>query len=122
MPCRPDEEFAQGPEEPNPATPSRPRHNAGASDDQSNAEDPAENDSESDDEDDEDDQEKPKRFRELNVYETVKRWVTGERAEFEPCDIQHQQQSRRPSVHISSTSRILHLMASITTSKTTSPI
>jgi hypothetical protein len=63
--------------------------------DQSNAEESAENASELDDKDNEDyaaDEVsgKPRRHRELNVYETVKRWVTGERAEFEPCDIQHQ--------------------------------
>ena len=33
---------------------------------------------------------KPKRHREINVYEPVKRWVTGEMAELEPCDIRHQ--------------------------------
>ncbi len=95
MPCRDDELFAQSPEQPNPVTPSRPLRNAGASHDQSNAEEPAENDSELDDEDDEDDaadeaSDKPKRHRELNVYDTVKRWVTGKMAEFDPCDIQHQ--------------------------------
>ncbi len=99
MPCRDDELFAQGPEQPNPVTPPRPLHNAGASHDQSNAEEPveepAENDPKLDDEDDEDDEadeasDKPKRHRELNVYETVKRWVTGKMAEFELCDIQHQ--------------------------------
>ncbi len=95
MPCRDDELFAQGPEQPNPVTPLRPRRNAWASHDQSNAEEPAENASELNDKDDEDDAAdevsyKPKRHRELNVYETVKRWVTGEMAEFEACDIQHQ--------------------------------
>jgi hypothetical protein len=33
---------------------------------------------------------KPKRHSEINVYETVKRWVTGGMAELEPCDILHQ--------------------------------
>ena len=95
MPCRDDELFAQGPEQPNPVTPPRPLRNAWASHDQSNAEKPAENASELDDEDDEDDvadevSDKPKRHREINVYETVKRWVTDEMAELEPCDIRHQ--------------------------------
>ncbi len=63
--------------------------------DQQNAEEPAENDSELDNEDDEDDaadeaSDKPKRHRELNVYETVKSWVTGKIAEFELGDIEHQ--------------------------------
>jgi hypothetical protein len=63
-----------------------------------NAEESAENASELDNEDDEDDEVyaayevsyKQKRHLEINVYETVKRWVTGEMAELEPCDIQHQ--------------------------------
>ncbi len=92
MPCRDDE---QGPEQPNPVTPPRPLRNAWASHDQSNAEETAENASELDYEDDEDDaadevSDKPKRHREINVYETIKRWVTGEMAELEPCDIRHQ--------------------------------
>ncbi len=75
-------------------TPPRSRRNAGGSHDQSNAEEPAENAFELDDKDDKDDaadevSDKPKRHRELNVYETVKRRVTGEMAEFETCDIQH---------------------------------
>ncbi len=87
MPCQDDELFAQGPEQPNPVTPPRPRRNAWASHDQSNAEEPAENASELDDEDDEDDaadevSNKPKRHCELNVYETVNRRVTDEIAEF----------------------------------------
>ena len=95
MPCRDDELFAQGPEQPNPVTPPRPLRNAWASHDQSNAEKPAENASELDDDDDEDDaadevSDKPKRQREINVYETDKRWVTDEMAGLEPCDIRHQ--------------------------------
>ncbi len=94
MPCRDDELFAQGPEQPNPVTPPRPLRDAGASHDQSNAVEPAENASELDDEDDEDAadevSDKPKRHRELNAHETVTRWVTGEMAEFEPCHIRHQ--------------------------------
>jgi hypothetical protein len=63
--------------------------------DQSNAEESAENASELDDEDDEHDaasevSDKPKRHCEINVYETVKGWVTGEMAELEPCDIRHE--------------------------------
>ncbi len=56
-----------------------------------NAKESAENASELDDEDDAADKvsDKLKMHRELNVYETVKRWVTGEMAEFEPCDIRH---------------------------------
>ncbi len=43
-------------------------------------------------EDDEADKasDKPKRHSELNVFETVKRWVTGKMAEFDFCDIGHQ--------------------------------
>ncbi len=96
MPCQDDELFTQGPEQPNPVTPSRLRCNAGASHDQpeSNAEEPveepAENDSKLDNEDYEADEadeasDKPKRHCELNVYETIKRW-----AEFELWDIGHQ--------------------------------
>ncbi len=86
MPCQDDELFAQGPEQPNPVTPPRPRRNAGASHDQSNAkepvEEPAGHDSKLDDEDNEDDEadearDKPKRHSKLNVYETVKRWQNG---------------------------------------------
>jgi hypothetical protein len=95
MPCRDDELFAQGPEQPNPVTPPRPQRNAGGSHDQSNAKESAENASELDGKDDEgyaanEVSGKPRRHRELNVYETVKRWVTGEMAEFETCDILHQ--------------------------------
>ena len=83
MPCRNGEQFAQGPEDPNPVTPLRLRHNAMASHDESNAEEPEENDSELDHKSDEDKEageasDKPKRHRELKVYATVKRWVTGE--------------------------------------------
>ncbi len=76
MPCRDDELFAQGPEQPNPVTPPRPRYNAEASHDQSNAEESAENASKLDNEDNEDDaadevSDKPKRHREINVYERL---------------------------------------------------
>ncbi len=60
-----------------------------------NAEESEENASNLDYEDDEHDaadevSDKPKRHCEINVYETVKRYVTGEMAELEPCDILHQ--------------------------------
>jgi hypothetical protein len=54
-----------------------------------------ENDNYLDYESDEDDEacevgDQPKRLCELNVYETVKLWVTGKRAQFEACDSRRQ--------------------------------
>ncbi len=52
MPCLSDEEFAQGPEQPNAVTPPRRRRNAGAGQDKSNAENSEENDSDAEADDD----------------------------------------------------------------------
>ncbi len=82
MPCRPDEEFAQGPDEPNAVTPPRWRINDGAGRDKSDVEISDEND-----EHEVANSEKTKRVRELLSWTTVKTWVTGERAQFENADI-----------------------------------
>jgi hypothetical protein len=82
MPCRSDEEFAQGPDEPNAVTPPRRRINDGAGRDKSDVEISDEND-----EHEVANPEKTKRVRELLSWTTVKTWVTGERAQFEDADI-----------------------------------
>ena len=70
MPCRPWEEFAQGPEPPNPATPTESTGNDGAGHADPDAE-------YSDAESDLEVPQKRKRSRTILVYEVVKRWVTG---------------------------------------------
>jgi hypothetical protein len=52
MPCQSDEEFAQGPEQPNAETPFRRRRNAGAGLDKSDAKSLEENDSDAEADDD----------------------------------------------------------------------
>ncbi len=52
MPCRSDEEFAQGPEQPNAVTLPRRRRNAEAGKDKSDAENSEENDSDAEADDD----------------------------------------------------------------------
>ena len=80
MPCRPEDEFAQGPELPNPAMPTDSTGNAGAG----HAEPDAEN---SDAESDLEAPQKRKRTRTILSYEVVKRWVTGDRAELTEDEI-----------------------------------
>ena len=80
MPCRPEEEFAQGPDPPNPAMPTDSTGNAGAG----HAEPDAEN---SDAESDLEAPQKRKRTRTILSYEVVKRWVTGDRAELTEDEI-----------------------------------
>ena len=81
MPCRPGEEFAQGPEPPNPVMPTDSTGNAGAG----HADPDAEN---SDSESDLEAPQKQKRARTVLAYEVVQRWVTGDRAELTDQEIQ----------------------------------
>ena len=83
MPCNPEERFAQGPELPNPATPTKSTGNDGAG----HAEPDAEN---SDSESDLEAPQKQKRARTVLSYEVVQRWVTGDRAELTEQEIQAQ--------------------------------
>ena len=80
MPCNPDEEFAQGPEPPNPAMPTDSTGNAGAG----HAEPDAENAVSGSDLEA---PQKRKRSRTVLSYEVVKRWTTGERAELTEDEI-----------------------------------
>ena len=80
MPCRPEEEFAQGPELPNPAMPTDSTGNAGAGHAEPDAE-------KSDAESDLEAPQKRKRTRTILSYEVVKRWVTGDRAELTEDEI-----------------------------------
>ena len=73
MPCRPQERFAQGPEPPNPVTPTESTGNDGAG----HADPDAEN---SDAESDLEAPQKQKRAHTVLSYEVVQRWVTGNRA------------------------------------------
>ena len=83
MPCRPDETFAQGPEQPNPAMPTDSTGNAGAG----HADPDAEN---TDSESDLKAPQKQKRARTVLAYEVVQRWVTGDRADLTEQEIQAQ--------------------------------
>ena len=76
MPCQPEEQFAQGPEQPHPVTPTKSTRNDGAG----HADPDAEN-SESGSDLDVELPQKRKRSRTILKYEVVKRWTTGERAE-----------------------------------------
>ena len=76
MPCRPEEQLAQGPEPPNSVTPTESTGNNGAC----HADLDAEN---SDAESDLEVPQKRKRPRTVLSYVVVKRWVTGERAELD---------------------------------------
>jgi hypothetical protein len=85
MSCRPWEEFAPDPETPNPVTPTKPPHNAGAGQDNPDAEI-----SECQYDSDESFRKKKKmlvetkkRERHLIVYVPIMRWLTGDRAEIE---------------------------------------
>ena len=80
MPCNPEEEFAQGPELPNPAMPTDSSGNAGAGHDEPDAEN-AESGS------DLEAPQKRKRSRTILSYEVVKHWVTGDRAELTEDEI-----------------------------------
>ena len=84
MPCRPEEEFAQGPESPHPVTPTKSTGNDGAG----HADPDAKNS------DAESDLEVPQRRkrppRTVLSYEVVMRWVTGDRAELTDQEIQAQ--------------------------------
>ena len=71
MPCRPEEQFAHGPEQPNPVTPTKSTGNDGAC----HADQDAEN---SDAESDLEVQQKRKKPHTVLSYVVVKRWVTGE--------------------------------------------
>jgi hypothetical protein len=94
MPCRSDEESAQGPREPGPVTPPRRRRNAGACSDNSDAEIEDGDDDEYLDQpfSPEPNAEKGKRRRELLVWTTVRTWDTGIigiSAQFEDSDIKY---------------------------------
>jgi hypothetical protein len=98
MPCQSDEEFTQGPEQPNAVKPHRLLCNAWAGQDSSDAQNSEENDSDAEADDDWGEQqyspsanpEKRKRVSEIQVWTTVKPWVTGERAQFEDENIKYQ--------------------------------
>ncbi len=79
MPCRPEEEFAQGPEPEHPVTPTKPTCNAGASHADPDAEG---RETESDWEEDLG-AKKRRPPRHVLKYVVVKRWVTGDRAEMD---------------------------------------
>ena len=76
MPCRPEEQFAQGPETEHPVTPTKKSRNHGASHADPDAADP---DRRSDQEEGLE-AKKTRPPRHVLQYEVVKRWVTGERA------------------------------------------
>jgi hypothetical protein len=80
MPCRPEEEFAQGPEPPNPVMPTESTGHDGAG----HAEPDAEN---AESGSDLEAPQKRKRTRTVLSYEVVKRWVTGDRAELTEDEI-----------------------------------
>jgi hypothetical protein len=89
MPCRPEEESAQGSEEPNPVTPTKRPRNAGAAHDNPDAEN-----SECLYDSDQPVRtkkfsrvDKQKRERHLIVYEPIKRWLTGEKAEMDDSEM-----------------------------------
>ena len=76
MPCRPEEEFAQGPEPPHPVTPTKLTGNDGGW-----HADPDAEISEGEGDLNEEVPQKRKRSHTVLSYEVVKHWVTGERAE-----------------------------------------
>ena len=76
MPCRPEEQFAQGPETEHPVTPTKESRNHGASHADQDAADPDRRS----DEEEVLDAKKTRPSRHVLQYEVVKRWVTGERA------------------------------------------
>ena len=78
MPCRPEEESAQAPEPGHPVTPTKTTRNAGASHADPDVEG---RETESDGEEDLG-ATKIRRARHVLQYVVVKRWVTGERAEW----------------------------------------
>ena len=78
MPCRPDELFAQGPEQPKATTRTRLTRNGGASCEEPEAEDPVEHEPEEGDVIDGDGEagDQPKeRHRELFVYNIGSNWL-----------------------------------------------
>ena len=73
MPCRPEEQFAQGPEPEHPVTPTKPPRNDGASRADPYAEDPYRRS----DEEEGLGAKKIRPPRHVLQYEVVPRWVTG---------------------------------------------
>ena len=76
MPCRPEEEFAQGPEPEHPVTPTKPTRNARAS----HADPDAEGREPESDREQDLGAKKIRPPRHVLKYVVVKRWVTGDRA------------------------------------------
>ena len=86
MPCRPEEQFAQGPEPEHPVTPTKPSGKHGAS----HADPDAEDADRRSDEEEVLGAKKSRPSRHVLQYEVVKRWVTGDRAEKDEDEIQRE--------------------------------